>query len=293
MRACDFHSRNVASCVWTSTRLWTCIRSIRFARRSSIERSIDLIPFPLPRVQTFVARNNLSWMPTAVVNSPITSSACPYIGDVSITRPPSFTKSERTSPSCLRLSPVRSTSNACQVPRPITGSFSPVEGIARVSIASDSAVACPRNASTGKSKPPAVAPISRAASRLVIICILGRLIRSRQLAHPFGTPLYLAQLPLARFLGTPKAFASWHRSLTTAICQYETPPFYQNRHRNCVCSKRRVHNVARRQIREASAHSDSWRHRIHRAIPSALCAESRAQGYYVQPWQKPSGRVAE
>jgi hypothetical protein len=57
-----------------------------------------------------------------------------------------------------------------------------------VSIANDSAFACARNASTGKSKPPAVAPISRAASRLVIISIVGRLIRSRQLAHPSGLP---------------------------------------------------------------------------------------------------------
>ena len=35
-----------------------------------------------------------------------------------------------------------------------------------MSIADDSALACARNGSAGKSKPPAVAPISRAASRL-------------------------------------------------------------------------------------------------------------------------------
>src|SRR5215813_14170430 len=57
MRPCGFHSRKVANCVPTSTRLWTCIRSIRFVRRSAIERSIDLIPFSLPRVQTFGEKN--------------------------------------------------------------------------------------------------------------------------------------------------------------------------------------------------------------------------------------------
>src|SRR4030095_15620469 len=170
MRPCAFHSRKVSSSVWTSTRLWTCIRSIRFARRSAIERSIDLIPLSSPRVQTFVARKILSWIPSAVVNSPITSSARPYIGDVSITRPPSFTKSERTSPSCLRLSDVRSTSNACQVPRPVTGSFSPLEGIARVNIAGDSARLLP----IGKRNPAPVAPINLVASRRVIRFILDR-----------------------------------------------------------------------------------------------------------------------
>src|SRR4029453_837333 len=85
---------------------------------------------------------------------------------------PSFTKRERTSPSCLRLSDVRSTSNACQVPKPITGSFSPDEGVARVSIADDSAFACARDAPTGKHNPAALTPIKRAASRRVIFVVL-------------------------------------------------------------------------------------------------------------------------
>src|SRR5262249_19355944 len=179
MRPCGFHSRKVANCVPTSTRLWTCIRSIRFARRSDIERSIDLIPFSLPRVQTFVARKTLSRMPSAAVTSPITSSARPYIGDVSITRPPSFTKSDRTSPSCLRLSAVGSTSNACQVPKPITGSFSPDEGIARVSIVDDSVFACTRDAGSVKHTPAALAPIRRVASRRVIRVVLSLVMSSK------------------------------------------------------------------------------------------------------------------
>src|SRR5262249_4354717 len=102
----------------------------------------------------------------------------PYIGDVSITRPPSFTKSDRTSPSCLRLSAVRSTSNACQVPRPITGSFSPDEGIARVSTVDDSVFASTRDARTGNNNPAAPAPIRQVASRRVILVVFSIVISS-------------------------------------------------------------------------------------------------------------------
>src|SRR6266536_128560 len=97
-----------------------------------MERSIERVPFSLPRVQTFVATKSppvgrtrpvasLSRIPSVAVRSPITSSAWPYMGDESITRPPSLTKSERTSSSCRRVSDVRSTSKVCHVPRPITG----------------------------------------------------------------------------------------------------------------------------------------------------------------------------
>src|SRR6184192_139650 len=75
MRPCCFHSRNVTSCVFTSTRLCTCIRSIRFARKSLRERSIDSIPFCFPRVQTFVARKSFSRIPSDDVSSPITYKA--------------------------------------------------------------------------------------------------------------------------------------------------------------------------------------------------------------------------
>src|SRR6266700_7883288 len=94
------------------------------------------------------------------------------MGDESITRPPSFTKSERTSSSCRRISDVRSTSNVCHVPRPITGSFSPDEGIARVNIVDDSVAAHIRDAPDGRTKPAAPAVINRAASRRVIWFVL-------------------------------------------------------------------------------------------------------------------------
>src|SRR6201997_2171310 len=202
MRPCRFNSCIVASCVFTSTRLCTCIRSIRFVRRSASERSIDSIPLCLPRVQTLVARNSFSRIPSADVSSPITSSARPYMGEESITRPPSFSKTDRTNSSRLRISAVRSTSNALHVPRPITGSFSPEEGMVRVSIADNSICAF---ALIGKAKAAAVPPITFAASRRVTISTVGRLIRSRQLAHRSGLPVNVAQFSLASFCETPTA----------------------------------------------------------------------------------------
>src|SRR5438094_4903037 len=172
MRPSFFHSRNVGRCVFTSTRLCTCMRSIRFVRRSAIERSIDLIPFSLPRVQTFVARKSLSRIPSVAVRSPITCSARPYIGDESITRPPSFTNRASTSSNCFRLSGARSTSNVRHVPKPITSSFSPEEGIARICIVDDSLAVHTRDAP--KSNPAAPAPIKRVASRRVSFSFTGR-----------------------------------------------------------------------------------------------------------------------
>src|SRR6266705_538540 len=95
------------------------------------------------------------------------------MGDVSITRPPSFTKNKRTSPSCLRLSGVRSTSNVRHVPKPITGSFSPDEGITRVSIVGDSLFVSARDAAIGKSNPAALALINLVASRRVNFSFTG------------------------------------------------------------------------------------------------------------------------
>src|SRR5262249_44302293 len=85
--------------------------------------------------------------------------------------------------SCLRMSGLSSTSNALQVPRPITGVFWPEEGIVRVSIADDSPFA---SRVIGKTNAAAVPPITFAASRRVTISTVGRLIRSCQLAQPFG-----------------------------------------------------------------------------------------------------------
>src|SRR5262245_13023226 len=125
-------------------------------------------------------------MPSAELSCPITSSARPYIGDESMTRPPSFTNIDKTSSSCLRTSALRATSNALHVPRPITGSFSPEEGMLRVSIVDDSPFACPRAASVCNIRPAVVVPIIFAASRRVTTSTVGRF---------HETPMNLAQMP--------------------------------------------------------------------------------------------------
>ena len=171
MRPCTFQSRNVARCVPTSTRLCTCIKSIRFVCSRASERSIDSMPDCFPVVQTLVAKKSESRSASLVARSPITSSARPYMGDESITCPPSFTKSENTSSSGLRSTSDDPTSKTCQVPRPSTGIFSPDEGIGRISIANlDSLFSCARDAFTGKSKLVAVAANKRATSRRVKAC---------------------------------------------------------------------------------------------------------------------------
>ncbi|HLW35796.1 MAG TPA: hypothetical protein VKS98_09070 [Chthoniobacterales bacterium] len=62
---------------------------------------------------------------------------------------------------------MRSTSKTFQVPSPITGSFSPVDGIARVSIVEESARVDP----AGKRRPAVAAPINLVASRRVMLFI--------------------------------------------------------------------------------------------------------------------------
>src|SRR5262249_42259827 len=163
------------------------------------------IPLCFPSVQTLVARNNFSRIPSADVRSPITSSARSYIGEESIIRPPSFTNCDRTSSNCLRISALRSTSNAFHVPRPITGRLSPEQGMLRVSIADDLPFACPRDASVGNIRPAVATLIIFAASRRVTIRTVGRVIRSRQLARLSGFPSNIAQLPPAAFSETPMA----------------------------------------------------------------------------------------
>src|SRR5262249_26372732 len=74
-------------------------------------------------------------MPISASRSPVTASARPYIGDVSMMRPPS-SSSRCSTPRNGRLSvSPEPTSKARQVPSPITGIASPDDGIGRVIIA--------------------------------------------------------------------------------------------------------------------------------------------------------------
>jgi len=53
---------------------------------------LDGSPPSLPLVQTLVATKSLALRPSAVASSPVTDSEEPYIGELSITRPPSSAK---------------------------------------------------------------------------------------------------------------------------------------------------------------------------------------------------------
>src|SRR5262249_43820855 len=103
-------------------------------RRRLTDRSIWASPARLPVVHTLVARNSRSPSPRRDVISPTTSSERPYMGEESTSLPPSWTKQDRTSSRGRRFASVGWTSKVCQVPRPMTGSFSPEDGIGRVSI---------------------------------------------------------------------------------------------------------------------------------------------------------------
>src|SRR5437762_1727068 len=103
--------------------------------------------------------------------SPITPSARPYIGEESISFPPCFTKSDSTSPSGFSWDEPGPTSNVVALPSPITGSFSPDDGIER-KILEDSLAAQMGDVPIRSKTPAAVPPINRVTSRRVIIFVI-------------------------------------------------------------------------------------------------------------------------
>src|SRR5580693_9148565 len=104
-------------------------------RSSCAERRICSIPRSRPVVHTLVARKLRDRARNSASRSPVTASARPYIGEVSIIRPSS--SSSRFSTWRNGRLPVSSepTSKARHVPRPMTGIGSPVDGTGRVIIA--------------------------------------------------------------------------------------------------------------------------------------------------------------
>ena len=88
MRPRAFQSRSVERCTFQSTRLWICIRSMRCVRRRRIDSCICAMPASRPRVQTLVAMKGVPSPGAAASSVPVFSSARPYIGELSITRPP-------------------------------------------------------------------------------------------------------------------------------------------------------------------------------------------------------------
>ena len=201
----------VLRCVVVSTRLCTCNKSIVLVCSNPNERSIELMPASLPRVQTFVARKRESRSPNLPTRSPITCSARPYMGEESITRPVHFTKSRIKGSSIEARAGL--TSKTRHVPKPITGSFSPEPGIARVITPDDSLA--PRLL-IGKSIPPLLCrsrTLPRAASSFGLssreTCQLRLQKRNRGVpVSRHGSCLKLVQPTL--FPGKMRATSKWH-----------------------------------------------------------------------------------
>src|SRR2546422_5978708 len=157
MRPASFQSRRVRRWVRQSSRLWICIRSRRLRRRRRSDCSIWATPASRPVVQTLVARKSASRIPSSAPRSPTTPSAAPYIGDESITRPPSSKKRCRTSLSGSRGAADALTSKVRHVPRPTAGIVSPPCGMGRRRIVAA--------ASVPRGRAPAAAAIRRSAAR--------------------------------------------------------------------------------------------------------------------------------
>ncbi len=134
MRPSSFIRRRAARWVRQSTRLWICIRSITSVRNRLAERRIWATPLSRPVVHTLVARNARGRAARSATRSPLTPSARPYIGELSIILALEAKSRRTTSRNGRRAFSSAPTSNTGQVPRPMTGIASPVDGIGRDSI---------------------------------------------------------------------------------------------------------------------------------------------------------------
>src|SRR2546426_8758353 len=122
-------------------RLWTSSRSKRGTPQCRRDSSIWDGPRPPEEIQTLSAEKSCDGWPSLLRPYPITSCEEPYIGEESMTRPPSWKKAPMTSAQESRAETSSPTLNVIQLPRPTSGSRSPVEGIARVRIVRDWAAA--------------------------------------------------------------------------------------------------------------------------------------------------------
>src|SRR5690349_2229206 len=125
------------------------------------------MPASLPFVHTLVAMKSDLVRPDLAAIWPIKPSAVPYIGEESITLPPRLTKSVMTSVMSFTFGDLKGTSNVTALPSPIIGSFSPVDGMAR--IRGDPSAAKMRDDPIGRHTLTVVAPINFTARRRVII----------------------------------------------------------------------------------------------------------------------------
>ncbi len=138
MRPSAFQRRSVFRCASRSTRLCTCMSSTRLCLSSVMERCICSMPFrsaaaPDPGVHTLVAMKVCPCC-SAVSRSPNTASAVEYIGEVSMSVAPAAKNACSASRNGARAASSAPTSNGPEVPRPIAGSISSLDGMRRFSI---------------------------------------------------------------------------------------------------------------------------------------------------------------
>ena len=138
------------------------MRSMRFTPRRSKDWFICAMPASRPSAHTFVAANTTPAARASRRRSPVTCSARPYIGEESITIPPPSMNAATTAASGARAAASSPTSNVREVPIPITGNCSPLDGIGR-----RIRVACAAAPSACPARPAAAAP--RMTSRRLII----------------------------------------------------------------------------------------------------------------------------
>ncbi len=160
MRPAAFSARKVSRCVSQRSRLCTWMRSNFGRPQSRRESAICRLPVPSHIVHTFVAENSARLSGTRASPWPITASDEPYIGEESTMPPPRAKNSASTFARASRNARSSPTLNVIQVPRPMAGICSPVDGMARMSFGPGAAARAAR-------KPAAIAPAPASEARIV------------------------------------------------------------------------------------------------------------------------------
>src|SRR6266516_5506817 len=126
-------ANSVRRCSSQERRLWTCSRSKRGTPQNRREASICSGPRAPEEIQTLSAENRLAGPLSLVRPYPITFWDEPYMGEESIRRPPESKKARITCAQASRAIVSLPTLKVIQLPSPIAGSPSPVEGIGLLS----------------------------------------------------------------------------------------------------------------------------------------------------------------
>src|SRR6478735_7152504 len=124
--------KSVSICSCQESRLCTCSRS----KRATPQCWRDVSIWPGPRapgaIHTLSAEKRCGGLPSFFKPAPMTSCEEQYIGEESIIRPPASKKLRMTSVQSARATRSSPTLKVIQLPSPITGNASPLDGIRRV-----------------------------------------------------------------------------------------------------------------------------------------------------------------